>query len=751
VDTIDKAIAATDEGPEVVIVNPDGTVDGQDEPTPISKGRGKVATGAGFKKIWPQEVLDAAEGLIDPEYIRDGGDYREDNRGIVYWLALDHLVEFELADKRIDTDKDFWAWFSKYRYDNHIETKKKTSTKWRSFGDDEYKSSWGGSGGKNYMTSWWGGWGYGSGSDLTRRLTIAVGAVQSIVEVINDTGKRFRTELAAQDTPGAPTSYTSFDEQLVVVSPQALLDNSVNQDEGIEITAGWGLHEGSHVRFTSHIADSLTKPTVLRPLALAGTLFNIVEDVRIEAKTSEQYPGFAGYFEKANNYLWDVTKQHAPIVWGPELGDKINAITASVKWSTEYGQIVAAKGSQELKDEYTWFTAWADRYKAEKKEPRIAFVEALRHLEEDEKTKKQMDQQTSQEKSQESANGQNPSTMTDKEFGDLLKQLKEGLGVKIEACPSPGGSRPVPGVPDKKVRLTAEQSKEINKLLREQFQQDGATNIDGVQSDADIVTIMKPEETDHSRALYKKPGALVAKMKAAFVFRKIAPEFSERALRSGNIDEDMLWRTAGHDLQVFERKVITTIPDTQVTMLVDMSSSMNGKKVQIAQELANTMLECLTTMRGVRVRVRGHQQTGYSGQGSLCHVNRIWEKGDPRTRLGLLQALCAGGTPDGLALDWCAKEMLANKRPGEDMVLIILSDGEPNASPKGLTGPEHVHHVVKHFEKYGVSIIQIAIDPSLRAGVQARMYKHWIQFETEQKLPAQLTRLLIKLFGGASS
>jgi len=31
------------------------------------------------------------------------------------------------------------------------------------------------------------------------------------------------------------------------------------------------------------------------------------------------------------------------------------------------------------------------------------------------------------------------------------------------------------------------------------------------------------------------------------------------------------------------------------------------------------------------------------------------------------------------------------------------------------------------------------------------MYRNWIQYETDQKLPMQLTKLLIKLFGGATS
>jgi len=742
---VDLTKRADDEGPEVVYVNPDGTVSDEDgEPEVKKEGRGKVAAPPVKRKEWPEELVEEAAKYVDAEFIDGGGDYREDSIGTIYWLDLDHLVEFEKADQKFDKDSDFWNWFRTYRKDHNIEARK-GSRKWvsPSFGDFTHQSH-----DQNYMTSWWGGWGYKASSEATQRLAIAVGAVGSIVSVINDTGKPFKTRLASEDDRVRPTSYTSFDTKEVVVSPQALLDNSISQDEGIEVTAGWGLHEGSHVRFTTQVMDSLTQPSTLRPLVTAAHLLNLLEDVRIESKTSEQFPGFAGYFDKANAYLWDVTKHLAPVQWGPELQDKMNVITASVKWGTEYGQIVANKGDQKLKDEYVWFSEWAERYRIESKDARRSLIEALAHLEEDDDTKQQMQDQTKAEQDREKSYGAPADSLSEEDFKDLLKDLKNALKAAsknpaIEPCPSPD-KQSAPTGKDKKISLTPDQAAEIEDLIRQELEI-GTTEV-GPTANKEKITIMRPQEDQRSKGFYLKPSPMVGKLKSAFVFRKTVPEWSDRAQRSGQLDETDLWKIIGNDLQVFERKITTDTPNTQVTMLVDMSSSMSGNGVRKAQDLANTMLECLKTMRGVTVRIRGHQENGD------IMIYKLWDKGEPQTRLGLIGSLCGGSTPDGFALDWCSQELLANNKPGEDMVLIILSDGMPNIAPTGFTNAtDHVHKVVEHFRQKGVTTISISLDPGLRAAAQSKMYRNWIQYETDQKLPMQLTKLLIKLFGGATS
>lgn len=703
--------------------------------------RGRVEKPAPVKPEYDEALKEECREYIDEEFIEAGGDYREDQRGTVYWLDLPHLLEFERADKEIPDDREFWSWFKEYRSKHDLKAKR-SKVRWDSYWDGQQPKQH-----RDYFTGWWKGYNDQAGAfgGNSAKLAIALGAVQSIVSVVNDTGQMFRVKLADGDKREAPTSVTSFDTKMVIVSPQALLDTSIDQDKGIRVTAGWGLHEASHVRWTAKVWPVLVEPTILRPMAIAGQLFNLMEDVRIEEKTSILFPGFRHYFDEAGTYLWDVTKKFAPTQWGPELGDKLNCITAIVKWPNEFQPIVEKSKDQRLKDEYEWFKAWTDKYRTDDSNPRAMLIEALLHLKEDEETRKQLQEQEQQERAEGS-----PRALSEGEFKDLLKKLRHQMkgGRPIESCPSPTrGGKPI--------ELSPEQGRQVEKLIREGLEVREPVVKMGNKMDegrGPKVASYKPEETVLSRRAYRKPGPLVARLKAAFVFRKTAPSWAEKLQRSGALDEDQLWRLAEWDFKVFERKIEPQETNTSVTLLVDMSGSMNGNRVETAQMLANTMLECLKTMKGVKVRVRGHTTPNGEVVGGEALIYRIWEPGDPVTRIGLISTCPKGWNYDGFAIDWCARELVETSQQGEDKVIVILSDGKPNALGFAYTGPpamDHVRKVTEEWARKGVTTFQIAIDPEMRTKDQARMYRHWIQYGDD--LPQKLTRLLIKLFGGAAA
>lgn len=698
-------------------------------------GRGRVTIVDEDSK-WSEELLAEARELLDEDVIAEGGDYRASQYDVSYWLDLPHLVEFEKADQRIKSDKEFWRWYTDYRAQHKIYSSVKGGGSWSSKPYDP--GSYTKTSDKNYMTGWWGKWSWKGEDSNTTALALAVGAVQSIVSVINNTQQKFRVKLSSDgDSNNGRNeykSYTSFDEKLVVVSPSALMDKSIDQEKGIKITAGFGLHEASHVEYSGDSIDAMRRPTQLSPIALVSLLANVLEDLRIESLTSEKFPGFAQYFETANGHLWDVQKPNAPKTWGGELRDKVNAIILMTKWAEDFRPLVDASGDQRLKDEFQWFNDWAGRYPSDGSGLRDSLIEALNHLREDEETSEQMDKATADE---EAMGGSGK--LTDEQFRafiDELKELLKGGGTLIDPCPSTGTG----------VELTEDQAAEIDELIRQELtefdpQLFGTTNTGQYQREK--AYSIRPPETDESRNAFVKPGPLVARMKQAFVFRKKAPEWAERVQRSGDLDEDMLWRIAGNDLRVFERKVIEEIPRTQVTLLVDMSGSMAYGRVEEAQQVATTMIACLSTMRGVTARVRGFSDD------DVTYVYKIWEPGDPLSRLGLISVLGQGGTPEGFAVDWCSKELIENHKPGEDMVLLTLADGGPNAALYPMSGADHVRKVNQYYKKMGVSSISISMDSGLSQATQAYMYENYIPYAPIEHLPHRMTRMLAKLFGGA--
>ena len=739
-----------------------------DDPVVIEaekKARGKVSETKPPVIVYDDALKSECRKFIDDEFIEAGGDYREDQKGAVYWLDLPHLLAFEQADREIIDDREFWSWFKEYRSKSDLEAKR-SRVKWNRYWSDKDFVYSGPK--RDYFTGWWSGWNTECGlvnnspfGGNTARLAVAVGAVQSIVSVINDTGRAFRVKLADSDTPEQPSSFTEFGSRIVVVSPQALLDTSLVEDVGIQVTAGWGLHEASHVKWSSSIIGVLALPTKLKPVSIAGLLLNLIEDVRIEVKTGQGFPGFVDYFNIAGTYLWGITRQHAPKKFGPELGDKMNFITGTVKWPTEYAEFLAHVRDKQVHKEFEWFKRWTDKYRMDDSNPRALLIEALLHLQEDEETKKQI-QDHQQKEDDDNSTCTTTQFTSDKEFRDFIKRLRAGMkgGNPIETCPSPGRGTTNPLKP---INLTPEQASQIDKLIRENLEiRDPIVKmVDmlGLETGPKVASL-KPEETEESKFAYKRPGPMVSKLRSAFVFRKTDPTWAEKLQRSGSIDEDQLWRIAGYDFKIFERKVEPDIPSTTVTMLVDMSGSMSGRRIDDAQELANTMLECLKSMKGVKVRIRGHTtpMTRYRLPGlgtaddTMCQIFRLWEPGDPMTRLGLISTCEKGWNYDGFAIDWCARELVDVGRVGEDKVLIVLSDGKPNARGYAYSGGpamDHVRKVTETWARKGVTVFQIAIDPEVRSSDQARMYRHWIQYGND--LPMRLTRLLIKLFGGASA
>lgn len=741
------------DGPEVVEVDATGNII---EPEAFGRKKKRGVINDAPLPEYTDDFLDKCrEAGISESVIRDGGDYRQLSKKLIYWLPLPELLEFELKDAATESDEEFWTWFNDYVDDKKLQTKaERTKKKQKHWDDWRGDFEWA----PRKIGQWWSSWGYSSdgysgSSALSKKLAIALKAINATVSVVNDTANRYRVTLAADDSYSAPTSYTSFDDKQIVVSPQALLDTSIPEDQGIEVTTGYGLHEASHVKYSTSVRDALTKPTKLEPLSVSSLLWNLLEDLRIEKLTAQKFPGFAEYFDTMNAYLWGVSGDKQPTEWGPDLNDKMNSVIGFAKWPD---QMQPRLSDPSLAAEYPWWREWVDNYVNGTEPIRMGVIRALERLAEDPQTKQQMDDLTEQERAASSAS---PGSMTEGQFQEFLKQLKEMLRNGkdgIDPCPSPG-----PGMPTQQIELTAEQSQELQKLIEEDYQQVEAfyKMRDGQRDVAPLVEVSRPLETTDSRTAYQKPGGMVERLRSVFYFRKQVTSETERLLKNGFIDEDELWRAGLGDNRVFERAQTPEETFTSVSMLVDISGSMVGSGLQKAQELANVMMACLRTQRGVRTRVRAHSTGEDPRGGASSRIYKIWDQGDPDTRLGLLtRPLYHGSNYDGFAIDWCAKELNDGAQPGETKLLIVLSDGLPAGSfitdqgsyvhYGGGPAMEHMMGVVNYWERQDVTIVQIAIDADdLRPEDQARMFKHWIGYENDSKLLTDLTKLLSKTFG----
>jgi cobalamin biosynthesis protein CobT len=768
-DEMQEGVAA--EAAPQILWNADGSLATEqppDEPEFVMVGPdGETLIGEENQAVDDEDYSD----ILTPQEIRNGGGFRRDETRRRYWLDKRQLAEFTRMDDSMgeDDDEKFWGWFKAFREANGIKAdnsepppKQKQrrgleTPKWNDYWDSAKSKT------KKYLSDWWGGssyMGYASyGGDQAKKLAVALQAVQSTIRVVDNNVRRMRVQFS-RDDGGAPQSFTSYNERLISVSPQAVLDKEIADGDAIDITTGMALHEASHAEYSEGTLHALEAPFQLKPLAVAAMLHNLFEDMRIDSLTSREFPGFTGYFERRLRYLWPHVAAHAPKEFGPDLTAKVNAIIAGVKWAEDY-KVFAENDNADLATEMQWWRDLAEQYSSGFREMREVLELAMARLREDEKTKEEMEKAA---KGEQDAQAGGTMTMPFSNLPEAVRQAIEKFakenGGLMQVCESPEHSvqKPLEGksvaqkIAEKKV-LPATLGQQVSELADSELEIENTQElkIPELGNRKTEIMTLHPLETPESRAKYTPPlRGLVSRMRNAFFFRPVAQQWTTRLQRSGSIDDDELWRAAPaigkeRDFRVFQQHNIDSSPDTSITLLVDISGSMNGEKMRTAIQAASVMHEVLKSTPGVRVRVRAHTGDVPPATGDQSIVYKVWESGEPLSRMGIPLVVRHGNNYDGYAIGWCVTEMERIGKPEEQRLLIVLSDGLPHG--RGYGGEEamrHVKEVQRWARRRGVDVIQIAIDPAMDPIRQAKMFDHFVPFTNIEALPGQLTNILKK-------
>lgn len=200
--------------------------------------------------------------------------------------------------------------------------------------------------------------------------------------------------------------------------------------------------------------------------------------------------------------------------------------------------------------------------------------------------------------------------------------------------------------------------------------------------------------------------------------------------------------------------------DAAVTLLLDLSGSMAGRKIELAQLCAAALADALMQL-DFEVEVLGYSSmesppmrefyereraTGADLRGYNRFVERldlrVFKRFDARYPSGLAAIECGHENPDGEALTWAAARLAARK--ARRRLLFVLSDGLPSTSdgdPAILRTDLHAR--VAEIGAQGIELVGIGIqDDSVED-----FYPHAVVVRKLHELPAVAFATLSRMLG----
>jgi len=217
------------------------------------------------------------------------------------------------------------------------------------------------------------------------------------------------------------------------------------------------------------------------------------------------------------------------------------------------------------------------------------------------------------------------------------------------------------------------------------------------------------------------------------VLTAMAQTYWENGKRSGRLD---VRRNAARIVQfggnVFRRRTEEASINSALSILIDLSGSMSGDKLQLSAQASIAIAEALEPV-GVPLEVSGHhtmlttktsqahhQRTNFDPTyGRLQNIKMPIFKGFEdslsicRSAMGAIPYYAYGANADGDAIMMAAKRLLDRRE--ERKVLLVLSDGSPAYSSETKCEHQHTRDCVEWCRANGIRIVGLGIlDDSVR-------------------------------------
>lgn len=199
------------------------------------------------------------------------------------------------------------------------------------------------------------------------------------------------------------------------------------------------------------------------------------------------------------------------------------------------------------------------------------------------------------------------------------------------------------------------------------------------------------------------------------------------------------------DMKIFTKKIQPeNIPDMEVSLLIDLSGSMSGKRINRATETAYVMYQFCQQLH-IPVSVYGHHVLGSSVE-VVSYTDGI--SLDHKDGIRIFEMEASGCNRDGYALRFCLEKL--KKSDAQTRLMFVISDGRPNDTGYGMAeGKADIQDAVANARKAGIITVTAAIGNdtnSVRAiyteGVSEKRSAIFLDITELDKLPKTFPKII---------
>ena len=536
------------------------------------------------------------------------------------------------------------------------------------------------------------------------------------------------------------TKSDSFtDGKKVFVSTKVFDDKELSVGAKLDVFLGLTIHEGCHCLYTE-----FPKVSAMDLNRVEQTLFNIIEDERIEEILGDEKPGLANFLEKSKYYFFDQYYLDYVV-------DKEEAMSPFQRIMNCFLHIIRYPKYLKEKEaiEFGHYLLEVKKVVLPMPKDSVATAKAAKEIFEiikdfyiDEEKRKEEEKFSASEES-ESGDGDDSEESSDS--GD--------------------------GASEKESRRSDE---EIVRDAMRKLAEDAEKSISAMK---DLSRGWKPASTEDEADAVKKRGELLGEICEGGVelgssrdsyfskgvnyemrykesynrVRKFIPAIAKilkghcreyrlvhKSMRSGVLDTTKLAEAYQGVPTVYLREGEVKTDKVSVCVLIDESGSMGGSRITSARDAAVLINEAVGSVPNVELFIYGHSgDMRYSGATELF----VYRENGYAPKYALGSCSARSENRDGLAILETAKRV--RKQTKNPVLMFILSDGAPCASGYGgASAMEHVRQCVHQVEQMDFHVIQVCINHCYDP---AKMFKNFVVLEDMSTLAFELAKAIKKV------